>query len=174
MNVLRMPCLASCVVSVAVETFRRAAFAVSERTIVRGAVVPCAAADAVGETLGCAPKAGSSRSASTIVLVTVPTPASSTSTTSPGSTGREPAGVPVRIRSPGSRVMKRERSATRKPIAKIRLALVSSCMTSPLTRVRSTSASRSSWSAGTYAPSGVNPSCPLANTFEPRSTQRKS
>ena len=39
-------------------------------------------------------------------------PSTSTSTTSPGSHGRELAGVPVRITSPGSRVMKRERSAT--------------------------------------------------------------
>ena len=68
-----------------------------------------------GDTLGCAPKAGILRGASTIVLRTDPTPSISTSTTSPGSTGLDPAGVPVRITSPGSSVMNRDRSATSSP-----------------------------------------------------------
>ena len=79
----------------------------------------------------------SGRRASTIGLRSDERPASSTSTTSPGSTGREPAGVPVRMMSPGSSVMKRERSATSSPNGKSRFAVESSCSTSPLTSARS-------------------------------------
>ena len=39
----------------------------------------------------------------------------STSTTSPGFTTVDPAGVPVRMTSPGSRVVSRDRSATMLP-----------------------------------------------------------
>ena len=46
-------------------------------------------------------------------LVNDPRPSTSTVTTSPGTTGRENAGVPERMTSPGSRVMRRARSATR-------------------------------------------------------------
>ena len=50
---------------------------------------------------------------STIVLRSVPSPSTSTSTTSPGSTGREFAGVPDSITSPGTSVIVRAMSATR-------------------------------------------------------------
>ena len=43
----------------------------------------------------------------------VPRPSTSTSTTSPGSTGRENAGVPEKSRSPGLSVIVRAMSATR-------------------------------------------------------------
>ena len=49
----------------------------------------------------------------TIVFVSAPRPSTSTVTTSPGTTGREPAGVPDNTRSPGTRVMVRARSATK-------------------------------------------------------------
>ena len=50
---------------------------------------------------------------STIRLRRVPRPSTSTSTTSPGCTGREFAGVPDRITSPGTSVIVRAMSATR-------------------------------------------------------------
>ena len=60
----------------------------------------------------------------------------STSTTSPGTTTEEPAGVPVRITSPVSRVSSCERSATRRPKGNSRVSLESSCTSSPFTQVR--------------------------------------
>ena len=47
------------------------------------------------------------------VLRSVPSPSTSTSTTSPGCTGREFAGVPDSSTSPGSSVIVRAMSATR-------------------------------------------------------------
>src|SRR5947199_23360 len=52
-------------------------------------------------------------SPSTIVLRRIPSPSTSTSTTSPGSTGRECAGVPDKMTSPGSSVIVRARSVIR-------------------------------------------------------------
>ncbi|MER5320310.1 hypothetical protein [Streptosporangium roseum] len=49
----------------------------------------------------------------TMWLVSLPRPSTSTSTTSPGWTGRELAGVPDSSTSPGLRVMVRAMSATR-------------------------------------------------------------
>ena len=60
----------------------------------------------------------------------------STSTVSPGAMTDEPAGVPVRITSPGSRVMCCDRSATMRGKEKSRSAVVSSCTRSPFTHVR--------------------------------------
>ena len=127
-----------------------------------------------GETRGWAPKGAIGSPASTTGLRTDESPCSSTSTTSPGSTGREPAGVPVRMMSPGSSVMKRERSATRSANGKIRFAVESSCASSPFTSARSVIAPGSTSPAGTGGPTGVKPSCPFAMTFEPRSFQRMS
>ena len=49
----------------------------------------------------------------TMRLVSAPSPSTSTVTTSPGSTGRELAGVPDNSRSPGTSVIVRAMSATR-------------------------------------------------------------
>ena len=66
------------------------------------------------DELGCAPTSSrTGTSPSTIVFRSVPRPSTSTSTTSPGVTGREFAGVPDRITSPGSSVIVRAMSATR-------------------------------------------------------------
>ena len=59
---------------------------------------------------------------------------------------------PVRITSPGSSVMNRDRSATRSSNGKSRFAVESSWTTSPLTSVRSVSAAGSSPSARRPAP----------------------
>ena len=113
-------------------------------------------------------------SASTTVLRTLPAPSSSTSTTSPRSSTPVPVGVPVRMTSPGSSVMKRERSAMRSAKEKMRLEETSSWTISPFTRVRSTSPCGSTSAAATAGPIGVKPSWPLENRLEPRSFQRKS
>ncbi len=66
------------------------------------------------DLLGWAPTSGlMAISPSVMVLVNAPNPSTSTVTTSPGSTGRDPAGVPDRITSPGRRVIVRAMSATR-------------------------------------------------------------
>ena len=136
--------------------------------------VPWAAARVASVTFGWAPNAGSGAADSTIWLATLPTPSISTSTVAPGATGREPAGVPVRITSPGSSVTKRERSATSRPKGKTSSAVSSSWTTSPSTRVRSVSAARSSPSIATGSPIGVKPSWPFDIKFDPRSAQRMS
>ena len=64
------------------------------------------------ETWICSPGPARSTSHSSIVFVSRPSPEISTSTTSPGPIGREFAGVPVRITSPGSSVISRQRSAS--------------------------------------------------------------
>src|SRR4029453_3267186 len=86
------------------------------------------------DALGCAPT--SSRigtSPSTIRLRRVPRPSTSTSTTSPGSTGREFAGVPDRITSPGTSVIVRAMSATRYCMSHIISSVEPSWRTSPFT-----------------------------------------
>src|SRR5439155_9879060 len=52
------------------------------------------------------------RASATTVFRSTPTPGISTSTTSPGASGPTPAGVPVAIKSPGSRVMTCETTDT--------------------------------------------------------------
>ena len=64
-------------------------------------------------------------------------PEISTSTTSPGFIGREFAGVPVRITSPGSSVISRQRSASWYATGNSRSSAVASCTTSPFRYVRS-------------------------------------
>ena len=108
------------------------------------------------------------------MLVTLPAPSSVTSITSPGATTLAPAGVPVRITSPGSSVMNRDRSATICAKVKIRSAPVVSWRTSPLTVLTRCSVPGSTPCAGIAGPIGVKPSWPLAITLEPRSAQRKS
>ena len=99
----------------------------------------------------------------------------STSTTSPGTTTDDPAGVPVRITSPGSSVKCWERSATNWASGKMSPAVVSSCRSSPLTHVRSRSAAGSTVRASMRAgPIGVKPSPPLERTLEPLSLARRS
>ena len=99
----------------------------------------------------------------------------STSTTSPGTTTDEPAGVPVRITSPGSSVKCCERSATICARGKSRPAVVSSCARAPFTQVRTRSAVGSTARASSRAgPIGVNPSPPLDRTLEPLSFARRS
>jgi hypothetical protein len=79
------------------------------------------------------------------------------------------------MRSPGSSVISRERSATRCPKPKISSSVVASCTISSLTRVRRVSPSRSTSAIGVGGElTGVKPSWPLAMRFEPRSAQRRS
>src|SRR5581483_9635768 len=145
------------------------------RTSARGAFAPRAAARTSADTRGIAPIGAIGSAASTIGLRSLPASSSSTSTRSPGSTGRELAGVPVRMMSPGSSVRNRERSATSRPKGKMKFAVESSWTSSPFTYVRSVSAAGSTSPAGTsVGPTGVNPSWPFAKTFEPRSAQRRS
>ncbi len=99
----------------------------------------------------------------------------SISTVSPGCTTVEPAGVPVRMTSPGSRVMSWDRSATSRPNGNTSPAVVSSCTRSPFTQVRMRRAAGSSPAAGiAVGPSGVNPSPPFERRLEPLSAQRRS
>ncbi|SLH94549.1 Uncharacterised protein [Mycobacteroides abscessus subsp. abscessus] len=80
----------------------------------------------------------------------------STSITSPGRATDDPAGVPVRITSPGSRVRCWDRSATNCASGKIIPAVVSSCTNSPLRQVRTRRAAGSTVRASIRrGPSGV-------------------
>ena len=54
-----------------------------------------------------------------MVFISAPTPSISVMTTSPGWQSTTPSGVPVRIRSPGSSVMKLEKYSMRKGMGKI-------------------------------------------------------
>src|SRR5206468_11098255 len=63
----------------------------------------------LADTAGCSPAEDRSTSQSTMVFCTRPRPLTSTATTSPGSIGRERAGVPVSTTSPGSSVLSRRR-----------------------------------------------------------------
>src|SRR6185312_14664590 len=65
------------------------------------------------DTCGCSPGPARSTSQSTTRFSSRPRPDTSTATVSPGSIGRELAGVPLRTTSPGSRVIRRFRSASR-------------------------------------------------------------
>ena len=169
-----MPRLLSWTVRVAVETRLSAASASWDRVTGRGAFTPMAKARAAGVAFGMAPCGESGRSASTIVLLTDPTPSNSTSTTSPGPTTPVPAGVPVRITSPRSNVMKRARSATSWSKGKISSSVPASWASSPFTSVRSLSEPASTSRAGAIGPIGVYPSWPFDSRFDPRSAQRRS
>jgi hypothetical protein len=67
-----------------------------------------------GDSEGCAPNwPGMPISPSTTSFSSRPRPSTSTATTEPGATGREFAGVPVKMMSPRSKVIVRARSARR-------------------------------------------------------------
>lgn len=86
-----------------------------------------------------------------------------------------PAGVPVRITSPGSNVDSRERSATRWPKSNNRSSVVSHCACSPFTQVRTRSDRGSSpRAARNCGPIGVKPSPLFDRRFAPRSAWRRS
>ncbi len=104
---------------------------------------PYAAARSASVNRGMAPYGASGIGESTIVLDSRPAVPSSTSTVSPGSTTEAPAGVPVRMMSPTSSVMRRERSATSWSKGKIRSAVVASWTSVPLTQVRRRRSARS-------------------------------
>src|SRR5207247_8068485 len=72
--------------------------------------------------------------AATIGFDRTPIPAMSTSTESPGSIGPTPAGVPVMITSPGSRVITRETNDTKAGGSKMRFFVFDRCFGSPLSR----------------------------------------
>jgi len=94
----------------------------------------------------------------------------STAMRCPGWATEAPAGVPVRMTSPGSSVMNRDRSATISPMVKSIPAEVSSWTSSPSSQVRTRSPSCRTWEAGMRAgPTGVKPSPLLERTFEPLS-----
>ncbi len=100
----------------------------------------------------------------------------STSTTSPGTTTDDPAGVPVRITSPGSSVKCCDRSATSWASGNSSPAVVSSCASvavhpGPQAQRGRGRRARAAISAG---PIGVKPSPPLERTLEPLSFARRS
>src|SRR5208283_942229 len=86
-------------------------------------------------------------------LVRVPIPSMVTETVSPSSMGPTPAGVPVRMRSPGSNVMTAEIHSTMAPTSWIISEVRLSCLTSPLTSVRS-ARSDGSTSVTIHGPTG--------------------
>ena len=177
------PRLRSWEARVAVDTWLNPASSAAGRTGVPTAgpapfcwpLTPNAASLASSVIRGIAPNAGRGYSASTIGLRSFPVVASpavtSISTRSPGSTTVDPAGVPVKMTSPGSRVISRDRSATMSPRPKSSSSpSLASCAICPFFQVRRRSVpgsiSRASSSRG---PSGVSPSMPLERTLPPRS-----
>ena len=188
------PRLVSCDVRVAVLTVRRPAATSAPKRSASGSSDAAATAGPASVVMSCpyasrtswavapgiAPHGASGSGSASIgvrrrPVVTSPA-VTSTSTTSPGWTTVEPAGVPVSTTSPGSRVISRDRSAMMSPNPKMSSSpSLASCTRSPFTHVVSCSAAGSIDSAGRYAgPSGVNPSLPLERTFDPRSAYRRS
>src|SRR5581483_6155422 len=94
-------------------------------------------------------------------LASTPIPSTSTSTRSPGDKGPTPSGVPVRITSPGRRVMKLVTNSISVATPKTMSAVVARWRVSPFTRV-STNASFGSSSVSIHGPRGHEPSNPLA------------
>ena len=80
-------------------------------------------------------------------LVSVPMPSISTLTSCPGCIRATPSGVPVKITSPGSRVVKEEMYATSSGTVKIMSLVVPSCITSPsrVVRIRRSATSSRLW-----------------------------
>ncbi len=145
---------------------------------------PHASARCVSSTTGSDPSEGSKDAVPCVTVVSrmpvlgdpgasgAPT---STSTTSPGTTTDDPAGVPVRMTSPGSSVKCCERSATSCGNGKSRPAVESSWRRSPFTQARSRSAAGSTCLASIRpGPMGVKPSPPFERTFDPLSFARRS
>src|SRR6185369_10216204 len=104
---------------------------------------------------------------STMLLIRQQTPSTSVSMTSPALTPARPSGVPVRMMSPGFRVMKDDRYSISVAISKIMSAVVPSWVGLPLTRVLSlrviglATSSRST----SQGPSGVQASRFLTRRF---------
>ena len=138
-------------------------------------LTPNAASLASSVIRGIAPNGGRVYPASTIGLRSRPVVTSpavtSISTRSPGSTTVDPAGVPVRITSPGSRVISLDRSATMSSRPKSSSSpSLASCAISPFFQVRRRSVAGSiSRASSSRGPSGVSPSMPLERTLPPRS-----
>ena len=86
-----------------------------------------------------------------------PKPSISVTMTSPGWQSTTPSGVPVRIRSPGCRVMKLEKYSIRKGTSKIMSRVWPDCVSLPLTVVCSARFIGSGTSAASTSqgPSGV-------------------
>src|SRR2546429_9721696 len=92
-----------------------------------------------------------------------PTPGISTSTTSPGASGPTPAGVPVAIRSPGSRVMTCETTHTSVTMENTMSRARPCWRCLPFTRqYTSSSSSRRASTGTTRGPTGQNVSKPFA------------
>src|SRR6185369_2857624 len=100
-----------------------------------------------------------SRSAA-IRFSSAPMPSIAVTTTSPGRQSTTPSAVPVRIRSPGRKVMKLEKYSIRKGTSKIMFLVFPDCVTLPLTVVLSSSAigSATSPASTNQGPIGVAPS----------------
>ena len=90
----------------------------------------------------------------------MPIPSTVTSTTSPATSGPTPAGVPVRITSPGSIVITEVTNSIRKAQSKIICAVLPSCLVAPFTRVPMARCDGSS-SVSMHGPSGQKVSKPL-------------
>ena len=99
-------------------------------------------------------------------LERTPTPGISTSTTSPGASGPTPAGVPVAIRSPGSRVMTPLMYDNKSGIEKIISLVRPRCRSTPLTRPITSSVLQSR-PFTTRGPTGQKVSKPLARAHCP-------
>ena len=84
-------------------------------------------------------------------------PSISTLTVSPATIGPTPAGVPVRMTSPGSSVITAEMNAICVGMSWIIWLVRPSCLTSPLTRVTRRRSDGSS-TVSTHGPSGQNES----------------
>jgi len=91
-------------------------------------------------------------------------PSMRTSTRSPGRSGPTPAGVPVAITSPASRVMTADTRATTSSTGKTKPLVLPTWRSSPLTHV-STSAALGSRSVEMHGPMGQKVSKALARVF---------
>src|SRR5438270_613190 len=95
-------------------------------------------------------------------FVSEPMPSIETVTSSPATTGPIPAGVPVKIKSPGSKVMTWEMKRITISIGKMKAVVLSDCLTWPLTWVSTRTPFHGSISSVTIGPKGQKVSKPLA------------
>src|SRR6185312_14630925 len=103
-----------------------------------------------------------SQSPSTTGLLMEPMPSTETLTSSPATSGPTPAGVPVRTRSPGSKVITCEIKRKTTSTGKINASVLSDCFISPFTRLSTRTPFQGSISSVTIGPAGQNVSKPLA------------
>ncbi len=94
-------------------------------------------------------------------------PSTSTSTVSPTCMGPMPDGVPVAMTSPASRVMTWLTQETTNRGSKMSCAVVLSCFTSPLRRLRRASPPTSPGAVSIHGPQTPNVSKPLARVHWP-------